>query len=498
MSAPDIKLPEPRHPPINLKDLQGNLLNGYGTRRARHFALEVTAAAGARELIGALAAGVAMPGGGILQITNAEVRAAASPRPAKYLNLGLSFAGLRALGVAPAVLDAFPTAFRQGPADPLRAPALGDCGASDPRHWELGGSRNPPVHLLLSLYADDATPLDAASAVLRARFATAGLREHHCSEAQALKDITEVHFGYRDGISQPHLEGAPPRSRGQAFSDSQPLTPAGDFILGAGHHNSFGGNHLGDLPAALGDNATYGAFRVLAQDAPAFERLLRDTALRWKVDPEWVAAKLMGRWRNGVPLSLSPERPFTRESERSATPLPAIDDVHLNEFDYAPTERHADRYDDAIGLRCPLGSHIRRLNPRAGTVMGTPRSRRLIRRGMPYGPEYRAAASGGADDGQARGLMGYFLCGDLELQYEFIHSNWINDDMSTVGLRGTREPLLGAHPACGGRFVIRSESLKDPIIITDLPQLVTTRGSVYCLLPGIGGLRYLAGLGATA
>lgn len=464
---------------LDLDDIQGNLLRGYRMRRARHFALQVKDAARARGLIGAMAGGdQALP-----QIT----RATPWPdrrRPGHALNLGLSYAGLQALGVGEAVLKSFPRAFREGPAEPARAASLGDSGDSDPMHWSLGGRRTPGVHLLLSVHADREQELDAISACLRSLFDRHGMSEICVLDAQALQDSARVHFGYRDGISQPRIQGTPPSLRRAQLKDPLPEAPTGDFLLGRDYLNSFDGNHLGDLPPALGDNATYGAFRLLYQDVPAFERLLRDTARRWNLEVERLAAKLMGRWRNGVPLSLSPD----------AAVLPSAAQGELNDFDYAPSPTRPDRYDDPIGLRCPVGSHIRRLNPRSGLAMGKPYSRRLVRRGMPYGEEYQAEAAGYADDGVDRGLVGYFLCGDLELQFEFIQRTWVNDDISAAGLRGTREPIIGAHPEHGGRFVIRTDNLKDPIVITDLPRLVSTRGSVYCLLPGIGGLRHLASL----
>ena len=110
---------------------------------------------------------------------------------------------------------------------------------------------------------------------------------------------------------------------------------------------------------------------------------------------------------------------------------------------------------------------------------------------MPYGPAFDPEQP---DDGIERGLIGLFLCGDLELQYEFILRVWVNEDLSTHGLRGTRDPILGAQPAGGGKFVVRTDDSRDPIVMTGLPTLVETAGSVYCLVPGTGGLRYLAAL----
>ena len=122
--------------------------------------------------------------------------------------------------------------------------------------------------------------------------------------------------------------------------------------------------------------------------------------------------------------------------------------------------------------------------------MGQPHTRRIIRRGIAYGPPYRPDSP----DTLERGLMGYFLCGDLAMQFEFLLGVWANQDLSTSGLRGTRDPILGAQPDDGGQFVIRTADHRDPVVLDDLPRFVITRGSVYTFIPGIGALRFLAAL----
>jgi deferrochelatase/peroxidase EfeB len=341
------------------------------------------------------------------------------------------------------------------------------------------GPRTPPIHLVLSLYAREARFLGDATATLRAHFAAAGLTEHARHDAHLLDELDMVHFGYRDGIAQPQIDGGPAK----AVPDSQPKMPAGDLLLGRDYVNSFNGNYGTDLPGALVDNATYGAFRILGQHVADFEALLERWAQASGTDKEHVAAKIMGRWRNGAPLVLSPD---------SAHPDPPLTRGQLNDFDYVASTGPPAREGDPDGLRCPVGSHIRRLNPRSGPVIGMPNTRRLVRRNMPYGPEY---VDGEADDAE-RGLIGYFLCGDLEAQWEFVQRMWVNDDFATRGVRGTREPLGGAQLPDGGAFVIPTPD--GPCRLEGLHDLVQTRGSLYCLLPGIGGLRHLASLGDAA
>lgn len=464
---------------LDLADIQGNLLRGYRSANARHFALAVRDAAKGAAFIAGLISGDEKRGP---QITTAELWDA---KPHYQINLGITFAGLKKLGVPDGVLGDFPLEFQQGPAvraglcdpDYPGGVGLGDVGSSAPAHWILGGPTTPVVHLMLSLYTDEhrRRRIDDLTATLRALFAAHDLTEISTHDASALPHGT-VHFGYRDGIAQPQIEGGHGRFR----PDMQPKAPTGDFLLGGDYVNAYGGNYIGSLPPELADNATYGAFRILRQDVEAFEHFL-DEGERWQLDRELVAAKLLGRWRDGVPLTLAPDRART---------VPPITADELNEFDYAPGPGHTTFYDDADGRRCPIGSHIRRLNPRCSLVMGKPHSRRLVRRGMPYGPPYDPA---NPDDGVERGLLGLFVCGDLGMQYEFILRVWANEDIATHGLRGTRDPLIGVQPEIGGQFVVRTDDSRDPIVMTGLPRLVQTRGSVYVLIPGINGLRHIAG-----
>jgi len=78
----------------------------------------------------------------------------------------------------------------------------------------------------------------------------------------------------------------------------------------------------------------------------------------------------------------------------------------LNDYEYV----NADGSGDPKGLRCPVGAHMRRINPRGQPVTGqgqpggSNNTHRLIRRGMPYGPTYDPKQP---YDGIERGLLGY-------------------------------------------------------------------------------------------
>jgi deferrochelatase/peroxidase EfeB len=469
---------------LDLGDIQANILRGYRATDVCQIAVAFGAGPEARSFVGALISGEP----DVPQISTAE---AWDTQPPYCLTIGFTAEGLDALGLMAATRAQFPPAFRHGSArrssdaaarDPLRI-GLGDVDESAPEHWRLGGPHTPTPHALLTVSTDDTqAPGQAALlAALRRLFA-----DHQVTEIAAYSGQNfpggVVHFGYRDHISQPTIDGGPPPE----FPDMQPVTPTGDVLLGRQYVNTYHGTFTGALPQELAGNATYCAFRILEQDVRAFEHMLTAAARRSQMDPELVAAKLVGRWRNGVPLTISPT---------TATP-PRWNDEELNRFDYAPSDDHPMLADDDLGMGCPMGSHIRRMNPRSGLAMGVPHNRRIVRRGVPYGPMFDPAV---ADDGIERGQLAVFICGDLEMHFEFIQRVWINGDLHMSGLRGTRDPIAGYQfPELGGRFVIRTNDTRDPVAIVDLPRLVTTRGSLYTFMPGIGGLRYLATLPPTA
>lgn len=460
---------------VDRADVQANVLRGIASRYAWHGALRGGATARARDFVAELVDG----SNGAPQVTS-DAPWSGESRPAYALTLGFTYAGLLAMGVSEEDRAAFELAhasFVAGPDGIQTATANGDIDASSPDYWQLGGPH--PVDMVVSVYADDEAELNKWSEAVLAR-----ARAHQLSlvgrpwTAAALLDERHprshfVHFGYVDGLSQPRLAITGTRVRS---TDLQPLANVGEFLLGAQYPNVYGGrDSLGGLSPQLAQNATFAAFRIMQQDVAGFEALLAEAEATHKVPAEWIAAKIMGRWRDGTPVSKAPgEQP-------PKIPAPC------NDFDYLPTDDHKGTPDDSAGGRCPVGAHIRRMNPRSSTVAGRPHSRRLLRRGMPYGPAFDPK---NPDDGQARGLIGLFLCADLNRQFEFILRQWAQGDRATAGLVGQQDPLLGAQTLAaeyriplptGGNIVLK------------MPRLVTTVGSAYLFMPGIAGLRYLAG-----
>ena len=452
---------------LDLADVQGFILRSYTMPALRLTVLGVRDAARARGFLGALVADGGAPGP---RLTTA---APWTVKPPACVNVGLTHAGLAALGVPDTSLASFPEEFVAGAAG--RADRVGDTGTSAPANWMPLMDANT-AHVLLFVFGESTAARDAVCAQLQAGFADGGLAEIGTLEAGALPGDL-AHFGYRDGFSQPTIAGGLP----PLLPDLLPPAPAGEFLLGhPSQYDQF--TYPVPTPDTLGRNGSFAAVRILEQDCDAFEQFLRDASAQSGLDPELIAAKLCGRWRNGVPLALSPD---------TATPDPPIPLERLNSFDYAPTAAHPDVVDDRRGTRCPIGAHTRRANPRSSTIAGSAGlKRRIMRRGLPYGPPYDPTHP---HDGAARGLLGLFIGVSLKDQFEFIMADWVNAGAFAPGLGATRDPVIGDNAPETGRFVIPVAG-GPAVTLTGLSRFVHTRGGAYCLLPSVTALRYLAKL----
>lgn len=461
------------------RDIQGLVLYGTTCPMLRYHFFGVPEAVSGRRFVRALIEGTSP-----LVVTTAGVR----DEDARYdtlVYLGLTWHGLKALGASAVTLGSFPPAFQQGAK--VRAADLGDTGASAPSEWLFDPET---AHIAVLTYARDSQRLETLSTQLTTLATTHGCSLVSVQSGAALPDFVHpsgqvvtrpVHFGYTDGISQPEMQPALGRRPG-----APPAVPPGMFILGHPDSPQDGqsfavANQPMPIPSAVGQNGTFAAFRMLEQDVDAYEAFL-DANSTSPDDRELLAARMLGRWRNGVPLSLSPTTP---------TPNPAIDPADYNSFDYRPTAELPHAAPDVNGSICPAGSHIRRANPRNADVLGHMGNRlRLIRRGMPYGPPYDPQHK---HDGQSRGILGLFLCVDLEDQFEFIMRHWVNDGLFARGLPGgDKDPLVGAQVADDAFSYRGADGV--PVRTQGISRFVKTRAAAYLFFPSITGLRLLSSL----
>jgi hypothetical protein len=130
-----------------------------------------------------------------------------------------------------------------------------------------------------------------------------------------------------------------------------------------------------------------------------------------------------------------------------------------------------------------------------GRPGGSNNSHRLIRRGMPYGPNYDPAKS---YDGIERGMLFHFINSSIENQYEFVLRRWVNDSEFAGGVRldpRSKDPLVGTQDPAESIFVIPQAGGRPPIEVTGLSNFVTTKAAAYVFLPSITAIGLIANLG---
>jgi deferrochelatase/peroxidase EfeB len=408
-------------PANHLWNIQGLTLCSFGMPFMRYLVLTVNVAQAGRKFLGRLVDGAS----GLPQITPATEW---DTKPHIALAVGITHDGLRALKLPRVSLNSFPIAYREGAV--RRADKVGDTGKNAPDFW-TGDLNSPNVHLILSVYGATEKMRQRASEELVDAFVQ-GRAGTVLSQFDGHKfPDSKIHFGYTDAIPNPIIHGMTPPRADRADGD-QPEAPPSEFYLG--YPNQFDSEQGGPSkypvpkPESLGMDGSYAAFRILEQDVAGFEEFLKLQAQEIRHDREWIAAKLVGRWRNGNPLELTPH------TEHPQPPIPADE---INNYSYLESTPS-----DVNGMRCPIGAHMRRTNPRDETVRGGTASgsdHRIMRRAQPYGPVYDPRKP----DGEKRGLIGNFIVGDLQAQFEFAMSQWVNGSDFTACLATTaRDPIL--------------------------------------------------------
>jgi Dyp-type peroxidase family len=442
---------------LDFPNIQGFVVRGYRLPAAGYLFLRIEDAARARDFLSDF----------IPHVLTAERW---DVKPDSGINLAFSFEGLRALGVGDASLDAFPAEFRDGMAS--RAPLLGDVGESAPDRWE-DCFRSGDAHVLVMISAKDGDALADRDRRIREVVERRGGASVVVTQLGGVLPTRREHFGYADGFSQPAIEGSRfedhPGAGAPAENGGWRPIAAGEFILGYP-------DEQGSLPAApppdeLGRNGSYVVYRKLRQDVAAFRRQLAEAAALYPGGEDLLAAKLVGRWRDGTPLDASPHR---------EDPSLVADKTRNNAFDYGR---------DPEGLRCPIGSHIRRMNPRLSMPFeGKLVNRhRIIRRGITYGELLPEGVL--EDDGRDRGVIFMTVQASLARQFEFVQAQWANTG-NPFRLGDDQDPIIG--PMDNDGISKMTVPGRPPFFVGPLSRVVTMRGGEYYFAPGVNGLRHLA------
>jgi Dyp-type peroxidase family len=514
---------------LDLADIQGNILTAYGRLgfpKARYLLFHLGDAAAGRAFVQRLQRRVTTALRWRSERSRAPAGANPVVRPAVAINLAFTFRGLLALDLPVRTLRGLPDDFIDGMR--ARAAILGDDVLDNtPDHWDpVWQPDRPAVHLLVTLNAQadaDGQPVAALAAVTDEILALAAqlsagapgavqlLPGHRGASGQwqALSALMQgaqptpyEHFGFMDAIGDPVFEGQYPDGAEQSWAVGQgavdgqgnwrPLA-TGEFLLGwADEAQEVAG---AAVPAAFSRNGSFFSYRKLHQHVDAFDGWVDAAAVRlaaaWGFDQvaharQTLLAKMAGRWTDGVPLTAAPDLAAWAEFNQRCPPGSAQRARALVEFRYQ---------DDPQGTRCPVTSHLRRMNPRdaldpmAGAApadrMGSALNnrRRLLRRGLPYGARDDA-------DGE-HGIVMLCHCTSLSRQFEFVQQQWLNFGLD-FNAGNDSCPLVGNH-APGARFVIAANPASGhaPFVAGGLPQFVSTRGGDYFFAPSMTALRMI-------
>ena len=491
---------------IDLHDVQGNIVKGYGRYGypvARYLLATINSDTQGREFLSAI----------LPMISTAEAWQS-SDGPDATTNIGMTYQGLKALEVPELTLRGFPPEFAMGMKK--RFEILGDVGSSGHDKWDDAWSKEDDVHLWISINSRDGDKLVERydEIVVLAKACNVTVIPGHKSEgagalpyqdAGALQKEGKItkkeHFGYDDGISDPYFKGSGTGEErvigGGKCNDGDPLSKdswspleTGEFILG--YKDEAYEYPMAPEPKVFSKNGTFMAYRKLHQNVGSFNRYLKDNANLVEGGEEEVAAIFAGRWRDGAPLTSYPSytkwRKFGEDLEKADPEEEKELRKTLVAFNYD---------NDNEGASCPIGSHIRRVNPRGAlgynkdafeSKSALTNRRRLARRGLPYG----TVSDSESNDGE-HGIIFMAICASLNRQFEFVQQQWVNYG-NDLKLGNDKDPLIGsaAPEGTGVMTVPAGEHDEKPLFLQNIPRFVDVRGGAYFFIPSITALKLMA------
>jgi len=521
---------------IDRHDVQGIILSNYnklGYLKARYLFFQFENGNDARNAVGELNALVTTGA----PWKNSTPNIDAVDWPDATVNIAFTYNGLKKMGVPVQTLQSFPDEFIIGMRG--RRSILGDDDSSAPEHWDEIWHED--IHMFVALSAPTDEKLKARFdeiLVITDQYKGVKLLDGHATaEEQSTsnyqgasvlynekKEITDKeHFGYSDGISNPYFKGMTPEDGellgggkksskdengyGDPMESStwEPLE-TGEFILG--YKDEANEWPVAPFPQLMSRNGSFLVYRKLHENIASFHNYVENKSENYTGSKEELYAKFAGRWRNGVPISSYPDESEANKLEdRKNKVLGILSDPDssseqkvIAQKEYLEINKHFVGFDynnDLEGTKCPLGAHTRRINPRGSLEFDTKGAyqtpgaltdrRRVIRRGLPYGP------SGSTDDQGEHGIIFMTIQANIKRQFEFIQQQWINYG-NDFKLANDKDILVGNHHNNEGRALIQGDPSngKCPHFLGEIPRFVDTRGGEYFFIPSLTALRLLA------
>ena len=169
------------------------------------------------------------------------------------------------------------------------------------------------------------------------------------------------HFGFRDDITQIKF----------LKSDGSPDEPKLRDVVFLSEKES--DDHLG----------SFFVFRKLEQNVLRFNTQIESLSKKLKIQPELVEAQIVGRFKNGIPLTITAKSDSENLTFEERTLISDFDNRKSDNFETGGYQA------DPYGYKCPFHAHIRKANPRNIDVLenynNTKMPITIVRRSIPYG-----------------------------------------------------------------------------------------------------------------
>ncbi|KAF7972803.1 hypothetical protein HWV62_16986 [Athelia sp. TMB] len=304
------------------------------------------------------------------------------------LNIAFSSDGLRELGIDEDLGD---DKFTDGQFNT----AVDDLGDPERKTTPTEPEWNPEfgeiIHVCFNFTGDCAATVKSHIVKLEGIFTVNGalvLKKVHQINGTVRpgKEKGKEHFGFQDDLSNPPIIGFREPNKGEV-----PTRP-GVILLGRPGDCDGDSEELVTRPSWTLDGSFF-VLRQLCQRVPEFHAFVKKKSP--KHGTELFGARMMGRWKSGASVYRNP----TQDA------LGDADDLNkVNNFNYVDGSSTMQPQ-----LECPFSAHLRKsleMNPRVGFPgPNAVTDSRIIRHGIPYGPELTSEESHSKKTTEDRGLL---------------------------------------------------------------------------------------------
>jgi len=291
-------------------------------------------------------------------------------------------------------------------------------------------------------------------------------------------------FGFLDGISIPAVKGV----NDATAHPGEDIVDPSNILVGHASASPTGTNPPTATSPSWTTDGSFLVFRKLQQLVPEFHAQSATLAKGLQtsipgITPEFLEARMVGRWKSGAPLDLVPIQD---------DPTLGGDPQRNNNFDYS---------DDLQQVKCPYAAHVRKTNPRAGTGI-IPRQtgilpRLMIRQGIAYGPETTINERRSGKTEYDRGLLFVAYQASIEQSFQFVQRAWANsttfppntDKIVTPGTDPIIGQVSGAPSFQTQNIINRTGGETDPANVVTLTTHVVPQGGEYFFVPPINSIK---------